>query len=71
MYDVRLRDPNGRVYNRTFETKKEAVVFEASERATRNKGNWVDPRKAETSVSDLAAAWLAANPSKRPRIRAA
>ena len=29
VYDVRLRDPNGRVYNRTFETKKDAVVFRA------------------------------------------
>jgi integrase len=70
VYDVRLRDPNGRVYNRTFETKKEALAFEAAERASRNRGAWVDPRHAEVAFSDLAARWMAANPAKRASSRA-
>ena len=70
MYDVRLRDPDGRIYNRTFETKKEALAFEAAERASRNRGAWVDPRHAEVTFKDLAARWLAANPAKRASSRA-
>jgi hypothetical protein len=67
---MRLRDPNGRVYNRTFETKKEALDFEAAERASRNRGAWIDPRHAEVTFRDLAARWEAANPAKRASSRA-
>ena len=28
-YDVRLRDPSGKVYNRTFRTRREARDWEA------------------------------------------
>jgi hypothetical protein len=38
VYDVRLRDPQGRLYTRTFLTKREADAFEAGEKAARNKG---------------------------------
>jgi hypothetical protein len=31
VYDVRLRTPEGRVYNRTFATKKAAEAFEDAE----------------------------------------
>lgn len=64
-YDVRLRDPAGAMYKRTFRTKREAETFEARERADRSRGAWVDPRKAATSFADVASYWLASNPGKR------
>lgn len=64
-YDVRLRDPAGRLYKRTFRTKREAETFEARERADRSRGSWIDPRKADTRFGDVARYWLGANPGKR------
>lgn len=65
-YDVRLRDPAGKPYKRTFRTKREAETFTARERADRSRGAWVDPRKADTSFGEVARYWLASNPGKRP-----
>lgn len=68
VYDVRLRSlVDGRVYTRTFATKREAQDYEAAERTARNRGGWIDPRAASTSLDALAAAWLASNPAKRAR----
>ena len=64
-YDVRLRSPDGRVYNRTFRTKREAERYEATERADRARGAWLDPRHAETTFADAAKTWLDSNPAKR------
>ena len=66
VYDVLLRDPNGKEYSRTFPTKREAVAFEASERTDRRRGTWTDPRYSNLTVADVASRWLAANPAKRP-----
>ena len=66
IYDVRLRDPSGRMYSRTFETRREAVAFEAAQRADRARGQWLDPRRAETPFSQAARNWLAASAHKRP-----
>jgi integrase len=65
VYDVRLRDPGGKEYARTFETRKAAEAFEASEKTARNRGTWVDPRDGNRLFPDVADAWLAANPAKR------
>lgn len=64
-YDVRLRDPEGRMYSRSFRTRKAAEAFDARERADRSRGSWVDPRGAERTVAEVAHRWLAANPSKK------
>ena len=64
VYEVRLRDPDGREYSRTFPTKKAAEAYEAMERVDRNRGAWVDPRKADTPFGELAKAWLESNPGK-------
>lgn len=64
-YDVRLRDPSGKPYKRTFRTKREAETFDARERADRSRGAWVDPRKADTTFGEVARYWLASNPGKR------
>ena len=65
VYDVRLRDPTGHGYKRTFRTKREAETFEASQRVDRVRGAWVDPRKSSTTFAEVAAASLASNPAKR------
>jgi integrase-like protein len=66
VYDVRLRDPDGRGYKRTFRTKREAEAFEAAERTDRARGAWIDPRKAATTFAELASRWLNGNPAKQP-----
>jgi integrase len=65
-YDVRLRGPDGREASRTFRTEREARLFEAEQRTTRQRGGWIDPRSASTPFADVAAEWLDSNPSKRP-----
>ena len=70
VYDVRLRDASGRVYTRTFRTKKEAERFESTERADRARGAWIDPRRASDKVADVVAEWLVSNPGKNSGRRA-
>ena len=70
VYDVRLRAQDGRVYNRTFTTKKAAEAFEEAEKTDRRRGVWLDPRYANMTVRDLAARWRASNPAKRSKTRA-
>ena len=69
VYDVRLRAQDGRVYNRTFTTKKAAEAFEEAEKTDRRRGVWLDPRYANMTVRDLAARWRASNPAKRSKTR--
>ncbi len=65
-YDARLRDPTGRVYSRTFRTKREAEAFESAQRTDRNRGTWFDVRAADTRFATVAEEWLHGNPAKRP-----
>jgi integrase len=68
-YDVRLRDATGRVYNRTFATKREAETYAALERADRSRGAWVDPRRGTVTLEDWSALWLSQRPELRVRTR--
>ena len=65
VYDVRLRDASGRVYTRTFGTKREAERFIAEERTDRARGTWIDPRRAADRLEAVAQEWLASNPKKK------
>lgn len=58
VYDVRLRTPDGRQYKRTFRTKREAELFEASDRTERSRGGWVDPAAGRTPLGEYAERWL-------------
>lgn len=69
VYDVRLRDPHGRVYKRTFRTKREAERFQAGELTDRARGAWVDPRLGRVTLGDYGGQWLANRPDLRPRTR--
>lgn len=57
-WDVRLRDPSGRVYNRTFRTRQEAISFERAELSTRDQGQWVDPRAGRQTVAEWVEHWF-------------
>jgi hypothetical protein len=64
-YDVRLRDPAGKEYSRTFRTRKEAERFAALQRADHARGNWTDPRRANDKFCDVASEWLGSHPGKK------
>jgi integrase len=67
VYDVRIRRPDGREYSRTFDTKKEAVAFEARERAARSRGDWIDPeRSRKITVAEWANEWRMLHDTKAP-----
>ena len=68
-WDAKLRDPHGRQYSRTFRTKKEAVAFETSEMASRNRGGWIDPRQSEISFREQTERWLDMGIGKRTKTR--
>ncbi len=68
-YDVRLRDPSGRVYTRTFATRKEAETFAARETADRSRGAWVDPRRGNVTLADWSQQWLSQRPDLRVRTK--
>jgi integrase len=70
VYEVRLRRPNGREYARTFATRREARAFEASERATRNNGSWIDPSGGSITFEVWASRWLQFDVAKAPGTRA-
>jgi len=64
-YDVRTRTPDGDERCKTFPTLREAKAYESSELSKRNRGDWIDPRKAATPFAEVAAEWLDSNPAKR------
>lgn len=65
VYRVRLRDPEGNQYNRSFPTMKEARKWEASELAAQDAGTWIDANLARATFAEVAEEWLASNPAKR------
>ena len=69
-YKVRLRDPAGEEYTRRFRTRKEAELFERTERTDQARGSWLDPRGGDLIFSKWAADWLMSNPDKSPGSRA-
>ena len=68
-YDVKLRDRDGVMHTKTFRTKREAVDYEADQRAQLSAGTFIAPRASATTVEDLATRWLAAG-TKRDSSRA-
>lgn len=68
-YDVRLRDPAGRVYTKTFATKRAAETFEAREKADRSRGSWVDPRRGNITLAEWSEHWMSHRPDLRVRTR--
>jgi integrase len=67
VYDVRLRDPAGRVYTRTFSTKREAEHFEADEKVRKARREWIPLDQRLVPFDELAERWLEVSDDKRPR----
>lgn len=65
-YDVRWRLDNGETRNQTFKTRRDADTFRRELEHEQVRGLALDPRSAQLPVAELAARWLASNPSKRP-----
>jgi integrase len=65
VYDVELRDANGRKVTKTFPTKTAARSYETQQKAAKLGGRWVNPHGGGESVSSVAAQWLASDPTKR------
>lgn len=68
-YDVKLRDREGVMHTKTLRTKREAVDYEADQRAQLSAGTFIAPRASAITVEDLGARWLAAG-TKRDSSRA-
>jgi hypothetical protein len=68
-YEARVRAPDGRERCRWFATRREALDWEAEQRAARAGGLWVDPRGAVTPFSEWARRWLDDDLAKSPGAR--
>ena len=67
VYDVRLRTLQGKQYEKTFRTRKEADAFEAEERTAKLQGTSIDPHGGQVRFGQYADLWMMHRPSLRPR----
>lgn len=70
VYEVRLRDPRGREYSRSFRTRREAAAYEAQQRADRSRGSWIDPRGGKLTLKAFAELWMDQKTDLTPATRA-
>jgi integrase len=67
-WQARIPDPTrpGTTHKveRTFRTKREAEAWEHAQHADKQRGEWVDPRKAERRFSEVVVAWQQAWPNR-------
>lgn len=66
-YRVKMRDPSGQQYSRTFRTRRDAERFELEQRSAHLTGGWVDPRAGKLPLADYAGRWLGERAALRPR----
>jgi integrase len=59
---ARWRGPDGRERARHFATRREAVEWEAAERARAQRGEWLDPSARAVTFGAFAERWVAAQP---------
>lgn len=52
---VRYYGPDGRERSRSFRLRREAEAYEAKVRIERNRGDWVDPRRGQVTMTEV---WL-------------
>ena len=68
---VRYRDAENATLRRTFETRQEALDFQAAVRTDKNRGDFINPRRAAKPFRDVAEDWYAtAAPRLRPKTAA-
>lgn len=64
-YDVRYRDPGGKPRVKTWRRRADAERFARQVEVDKDRGLFIDPALARTTVAEVAAMWLASNPGKR------
>lgn len=62
-WDVRYRDPAGRLRRKTFQRKADADRYAATTEADKHRGNFIDPTD-RTTVAEYARAWAAIRPHR-------
>ena len=67
VYLVKLRDPAGRQYSRSFRTRKEAERFELEQRSAHLQQTWVDPRAGKLVLRAYAERWMKQRVGLRPK----
>lgn len=69
-YDVRYRDPSGRLRRRTFKRMAEARAFSRSVEVDKIRGDWTDPARAKVTFGDWWESWWPSTINLRPSTRA-
>lgn len=69
-YDVRYRDPAGKVRTRTFKRRKDADRYAATTEADKVRGTWLDPNKGRLTFADWWEQWWPTTVNLRPSSRA-
>ena len=69
-YDVRYRDPAGKVRTRTFKRRKDADKYAATTEADKVRGSWLDPNKGRTTFAEWWDRWWPSTVNLRPTSRA-
>lgn len=69
-YDVRYRDPSGKVKTKTFRTKRAATDFQRLTEADVIRGDWTDPKHGKTTFATWWDRYWATTVNLRPSTRA-
>jgi integrase len=64
-YDVRYREPGGKARVKTWRRRADAERFARQIEVDKDRGLFIDPALARTTLAEVAARWLASNPGKR------
>ena len=69
-YRVKLRDPDGKQFTKTFKSRRQAEAWQVEQKHKLSKNTWSDPKSGQMTVRELAAQWREIKiPNKRQRTR--
>jgi integrase len=68
-YRARVKSHGREIATRVFERKADAVAWEQDQRRRLRLGEWIDPRRGQVPLSEVAAAWLGSRSSVKRRTR--
>lgn len=66
-YDVRYRDPSGRVRTKTFRRRKDADTFANTTETDKVRGTWIDPTAGRIAFKDYADQWIRERTTRRSK----
>src|SRR4051794_10655511 len=65
-WEVRYRDPDGKMRGKTFPNKTDAKAFKSRTEADLQRGQWLDPAVLSTPFEDWASDWLRTRGHRKP-----